>query len=490
MRRHHSFDIFDTLVARRCIEARNIFLEVENEVRLHGFANLRVQAELAVAAGPHTLDDIYAVLVRQFGFDAEVAEYLKGREIEAEICNAIGIRESLDAVEHGDVLVTDMYLPRWVILKILDKAGLRKKVGLVISSAGKRTGEIWPKLGAVLALEQHAGDNPHSDVKSPLGCGVFAEHVVSSNLSAYENFLRQNGFELLARLMREVRLTALGTGQSTEIKQQRQLQINHNIPILVLASVYLSLLSKRLGVSNILFSSRDCHYLQRIFSALEEKAGWNLPSEYFYTSRLCRVAPSQAYLKYFADRATNRSLVVDLCGTGWSLGHLYTQAGVTPRTFFLHDLKGNNAKGAEIYESVKKSAGDFVASSLVSDPGLKNIGLELVNYVDSGMVTDVMNVEGYCSMVPVFEHPNYPANVLKTIHEFEETQEIFHGVLQRHDVPALVKEVQRHAGKLAGVVAELYRNLGQSVSCVDDLAQYHGRQDAKTLWKLRQQAAR
>ncbi len=121
MRKPHSFDIFDTLMARRCIEPKNVFLEVEKAVNVAGFANLRIKAEASIAAKPYTLDDIYRVFVEQFGVNVETSEYLKAKEIELELHNAIAIKENLEAVDNGDVLVTDMYLPRSAILGILDK---------------------------------------------------------------------------------------------------------------------------------------------------------------------------------------------------------------------------------------------------------------------------------------------------------------------------------------------------------------------------------
>lgn len=482
MRKPHSFDIFDTLMARRCVEPKNVFHEVEQRVKLHGFAEHRIRAEQMLASGPYTLDDIYAVFHTQFGMAAEVVDYLKQTEIAVEIDNAIGIRENLDAVENGDVLITDMYLPRDVILKLLDKIGLRKQVGLIISSSGKHSGQIWPGVHASLALEQHVGDNLHSDVRSPLDSGLFAEHLATSTLSSHEQFLRNEGFEQLARVVREVRLTQLHGGLGREKVSQRLLQINNNIPILLLTSVVLKLLSKKTGVSKILFSSRDCYYFSRIFSFLSEKASWNVPSEYFYTSRLTRVGASSSYLRYFTGIADAQSLVVDLCGTGWSLGQLYRKAGFMPQTFLLHDLK-NKPDLIATYDKLKK--GDQIPTiALVSDASINNGCLEMANYVDSGMAIDVKDVPGCASVLPIFEYPNYPTSVLNAIGEIEAAHEGFRMVLERIDVGALTREIEANLDKVETVVTALYKDLTGNMGCMHDIAAYHARQDRKSMWKL------
>lgn len=482
MRKPHSFDIFDTLMARRCVEPKNVFLEIERRVKLHGFTEHRIGAEQAVAGGPYTLDDIYRAFQANSGMSTEVVDYLKNTEIELEVENAIPIRENLDAVENGDVLITDMYLPRTAILRMLDKVGLRKQVGLIISSSGKHSGQIWAGIHASLALEQHHGDNMHSDVRSPLNSGLFAEHLTTSNLSTHEQFLRNAGFEQLARVVREVRLTQLDSSLGREKVSQRLLQINNNIPILLLTSVVLKLLTRKAGIGKILFSSRDCFYFSRMFTLLSEKSGWNVPSEYFYTSRMTRVGASPSYLRYFQAIADEHSLVVDLCGTGWSLGQLYERAGFMPQTFLLHDLK-NKPDLIATYDKLKKTE-QIPTIALVSDASINNGCLEMANYVDSGMALDVLDVPGTMSVLPVFEYPNYPASVLKVIGEIEAAHEGFRAVLERIDVAALTAEIEANLDKVENVVTELYKDLCGNMGCMHDIMAYHARQDRKSMWKL------
>jgi len=123
--------------------------------------------------------------------------------------------------------------------------------------------------------------------------------------------------------------------------------------------------------------------------------------------------------------------------------------------------------------------------SLVRDLPLDNSLLERANYVDAGMVTDVVVVDGYDSYIPVFEHPNYPANISRVIQNIEQTHQVFLDVLKLQDPTGLIEEIDAKADKIQAIVVDLYKNMCQDFSCMRDLATYHARQDRKTMWKLK-----
>lgn len=483
MRKPHSFDIFDTLIARRCIESHNIFKEMEKNIKLDGFANLRVQAEAHLSTGSYSIDDIYLYIEDKYKINHDVTELLKKIEIDTEINNVIGIKQNLEQVHNGDILISDMYLSPDVILKLLNKAGLDKQVGIIVSNSGKKDGDVWPKLKGMVCIEQHSGDNLHADVNSPMTHGLFAEHCLASALTPYEVFFRDNGFETLARTVREVRLGTISNCDGNEINQQKLIQININIPILIMFSVFLKMEIKKQGLSNVLFSSRDCYNLYRLFSFFNDKCQWNIPSHYFYTSRISRVSPSDSYIKYFNNLATSDSAVIDLCGTGWSLGHLYERVGFYPNTYLLHDLSDTSGVKVE-YEKIKKSNHNITITSLVSNSVLNNACLEQVNYIDSGMLLDVLVLDGVCSMIPVFENPNYPEKVMKVIKNMDVVHKSFFDTLDKNDVALLVDEIERGSNKIHGMVNELYGNLVSNMSSMHDISSYHAMQDRKSMWKL------
>ena len=141
----NSFDVFDTLIARRCIHPHIVFADLEAANGITGFARHRIEAEQAVTGPQMTLDHIYAELGRRLGLTNQATAEHRRAEIDAELAQVIPINENLARVNHGDLLLSDMYLPEPVIRSLLEKAGLDRRVGLIVSADGKRSGRIWPR---------------------------------------------------------------------------------------------------------------------------------------------------------------------------------------------------------------------------------------------------------------------------------------------------------------------------------------------------------
>lgn len=479
MRRIHSFDIFDTLVARRCVEPVRVFEEMERDLHLPGFVRQRREAEAAVSQQAYTLASIYVELQRRLSWDEATREHVMAAEIEAEVANAIPVQENLDLVEDGDVLLSDMYLPPDAIRRLLDHVGLARQVGVLVSSHGKHSGSVWPSLRERLDPEQHAGDNAHADVASATAGGLFGWNSGSTHLSPHEQFFRANGLEQLVRAVREMRLRGSSAGAGHEALERRLLQVNCNIPLLLLTAVHLKHLARETGARRILFSSRDCLYLWRIFQRLSGELHWDIGSEYFFTSRMARRKASEDYLRYFDGLTREPCLVVDLAGTGESLAQLYERAGRAPPTFFVHDVQAMYAKPDKPASAARRK---MHVLSLSADTQLSNAVLEVANAVPSGMVKDVVLVPGTEGVVPVLEHPSYPAGVRRLIDEIAATQSEFLRVLDAHDLGRLVNEVS--ASAIPALVAELYRSLVSSSGVLKHLGEYHGMQNTRTEWRL------
>jgi predicted HAD superfamily hydrolase len=67
----------------------------------------------------------------------EDTERLKSAEITIEMDAVVPIAENTDLVDNGGLLLSDMYLGEAVICQLLERAGLTKRVELVVTSDGK-----------------------------------------------------------------------------------------------------------------------------------------------------------------------------------------------------------------------------------------------------------------------------------------------------------------------------------------------------------------
>ncbi len=192
-----SFDLFDTLVGRRLERPRDLFLVIDRKLAgrwplPRPYSSYRISAEEAVRkSSPReevTLAEIYDELARAAGLDEGARTELLNLEIETELKfirpRPAGVELLNQAREQRRriYLVSDMYLGREEIERILDSCGMGKFSGIYLSSEEGKTKHSGGLFELFLRREQlaagrvlHVGDNRHSDrdVPSRLGLETF-----------------------------------------------------------------------------------------------------------------------------------------------------------------------------------------------------------------------------------------------------------------------------------------------------------------------------
>ena len=449
-----TFDVFDTLIARRCIEPLKVFEIVAKRADLPAFAAARKQAEAKVAQHPYNLDMIYDELAAALQLDAIRTAALKALEIDVELEQVIPIAENMALVRHGDVLISDMYLGHEIIRKLLDKAGLDKKVSLIVTSDGKRSGAIWPQAQANLSIEEHLGDNLHSDVEMPGRFDIPNRHTGIFGLNPVEDVLMQIGLRQLAELCRETRLSTWSANAPSRTVQVVQASLN--FPIMLLGSVALARLAAQLGKRSILFSSRDCDAWMPLFEKVAQRSGFECRATYFYTSRLAKMQPSPSYTSYARQLISDDALIVDLCGTGWSLANFAATIGLSQvPVFFLHKLPT-----APAYEAMAATPQTCRFHTLIpaEQTVVQNTMLEMCNYATHGMVEDVRLIQDFA--VPVFASDNRSPETLAAV---EAQQNCFRTALKLMEKYDLHEVFALDDASLVAVTTALYEMLSQQM---------------------------
>ena len=294
-------DLFDTLIARRCVDPNKIGLTEE-------FYDRRRKAELEVCDQPYTLLDVYQRLGEP---------NLLQRELDLEAQCLFPIAEMVAKVQPGDLIVSDTALPKEFL-----EENVRRVTGLtneiVSSNDGKYTGRVFADIQKKYKIVEHIGDNWQSDVKMPIDMGILATHCKVSPMTEAEIALDNAGFIGLSQLMREVRLSTWNVNPNYRALQLLQSQVN--VPVLFLASLILHRKMKAEGRKVALMSARDCFLWQEMLGAVVALFGdYQYYSPYFLTSRIPRVFPSEHYLAYVkAWLEIGPACLVDLTGTGWS----------------------------------------------------------------------------------------------------------------------------------------------------------------------------
>lgn len=283
----NTWDCFDTLIARKYITPESVFEEVGRRINDPSFPKKRKKAE-------KKSDRTYAGIYKNLpGVDPNI-------ELEVELEHAIPIIKNINMVKDGDMIVSDMYLPREFILKLLQKCGFNKKVELIVTPSGKREGTIWKTLPKI---DTHFGDNEHSDVKSPRNVGINSVHTLETFLTENEKMIYQHDKEL-ACFIRFLRLQCpFNSEHEQKIWND---QTNYNIPLLVLASLELPRDKK------ICFTYRDCVYWHKIYDAIVPNN-----SKVLHASRRWYYNATEEYRNY-VNETVKDCMIVDIKGTGGS----------------------------------------------------------------------------------------------------------------------------------------------------------------------------
>ena len=346
----NSFDVFDTLLARKVLNPCDIFSVIETKFPFPDFRKKRGDAQ---CNSNGTMDDIYVKFGEMYGVEKDVCDKLKDFEIEMEIQYSYLIQTNCNRVKDGDILISDMYLSSEQIMRILVAHGFNKKVKIYASPAGKSSGMIWPLIQKEYTIQLHLGDNEYSDVQMAKAAGIEAEHTAIYSINKTEQFFldaSQQIFAILLRQFRHMNPYAFGT---TEYELYND-QAAFNIPLLLLTSRMLHNILKTENRDTLLLITRDGCLLKHIFSLLYP----TMKCVELESSRNVHKNPTQEYKNYLKSVYNKDTcLIFDVYGAFCSGRELFKELfGEYPRVHLLgYDtyFKGSEPYSGLTYSSTK-----------------------------------------------------------------------------------------------------------------------------------------
>lgn len=452
-----SWDVFDTLIARRCGTYDAIF-EIMGTTLGPDFRVIRIRAE-AIARESKidiSIDDIYDEIQRAMSWTPEERQRALELEISTELANVIPIAENMALVRDGDVLVSDMYLSHDVIMGLLREAGLDKSITLFVSTRGKNDGTIWKRVRAQHIVLKHTGDNPGLDFMRPLLHFIPSALTSASAETPWERILRVNGAPALSCYVREMRLRTLRA--QGKVRDLQAAQIESNFPMLLLASASLILWCCDHGFSRALMASRDCILWAQLAEKVAHRAGDSVAVEYFLISRVAALKSSEQYLSYAGRRITSDSVVVDLSMTGVSLAGLADRLGISEINAFviaLHQNVAGSLYGGKFQPKAQVKFGYLLAE-------LDHHDLEALNQAPTPSVHDVTETADGLSVVYASE--NRSPTILEAVKVQNATftkmvdhmpEAVLDEALSLARSPRLlflIRECERHAGEFKTIV--------------------------------------
>jgi hypothetical protein len=293
---------------------------------------------------------------------------------------------------------------------MVDRAGLDKRTSLIVTSNGKYAGWLWSQLINIIDIKEHLGDNLEADIKQAKSFGVHTRHTAIAEPNPVEKVFLRTGLRDLALVCREARLSIPDRDQ--RLYDLKCIQASLNLPMLIAASIHLARHAYRQGYKSILFSSRDCNLWLPVFRAVAKHLGFDIKADYFYTSRISRISASPDYRAYVKSLIQPDTVVVDICGSGWSLAHMFENLGMPGREIYLF----HQTPRAVSLESIAPAPHSCAIISMIQeDPsdGCNNRALECLNQAEHGMVVDMRRAGN--TFVPVFaidrRHPDVRATI-------------------------------------------------------------------------------
>jgi len=307
LRAVRSFDVWDTLLARRVPQPDSVFEIVE---RRTGWTDFRATRMKCYAPTLRAVYETFQMITRCS--DAERAA-LVAAELLAEADAVYLIRANAALVRPGDLLVSDMYLSPEDILTLLRRAGFDTPVELVVTYDGKAGGWVWPQLRARFSIEWHLGDNPHSDVRAPAAHGVEGRLTTLHAPTIMEQCFAAQGSPWAAQALREFRLTAAPV--AAEDAELFALQTEQHVPLLLHMCAAIAELCAAEGRDTVLLCTRDGCLLERVLPALYP----HLTAVRFHTSRVALRSGDAVYARYVralfaAHGGADKCLVFDVVG--------------------------------------------------------------------------------------------------------------------------------------------------------------------------------
>lgn len=292
-----SFDIFDTLLVRPYVRPTDLFEHMEQIENIPGFAQARILAEqksrqLYPNLEDISIHDIYRVIEEKF-------KRLKDVEITYE-SSILQVNPKVKKVYDYAVkqkkkicIISDMYLPEKVLLKILQDKGYKNIEKIYVSSTYNKmkcSGNLFRVVLQDLKIAPkdilHIGDNIHSDFNVPMSLGISAIHILKPLDDFMQQDVRVKSFlEENKSLNSSILIGILSYIYALEENNYwKKFGFKYAGPAIFGYMKWLKNSLQQNKIKNILFVARDGYTLQKIFNYLDSQKEFD--TSYIYASRI------------------------------------------------------------------------------------------------------------------------------------------------------------------------------------------------------------
>lgn len=298
-----SFDVFDTLLLRNILKPTDLFLLLNSytleNCQIENFYEERIKAESESRVGHEnnetTIENIYEVLSKKINKDLQkVME--KELELEEKFLVANPWMQEIYTYAKKKkkkvLAISDMYLPKKFIQKILEKNGYKLDEIYVSSEKFqvKGNGSLFEYVKNEEKINPekwlHIGDNEISDYEAPKKIGINAYHYLSIS--------KRSGFANNTQTVEESILKGIEQNEifatTKELSDWEIFGIKYVSPLYYGFTNWIYQLTKH--KDNIYFLARDGYAIKQVYEMFTRKLNKNIDTYYLYCSRAAFQIPT------------------------------------------------------------------------------------------------------------------------------------------------------------------------------------------------------
>lgn len=331
----NSYDLWDTIIGRISYDSKTLFSIIERRLNIPNFTKLRLIAEKDVTKTKNKYnlnaiyDLLYPVLMRNAGkqiVSNMTKEQLCNYELALETDLTFVIYENRNKLENNMIIVADYYYTSEQVQKLL-RINKIYMSDIYISNNGKFDGWIWNDLKRKYKIINHTGDNRYCDYYYPKKYSIPTTWYEGHKINQYEQFLIDNKYDLLAYVMRAVRLSNNYVTNTIEYNMWN-FYCNRYLPIIFVQVLVLKMLFPNIENEKVCFIDGSCYVLMHIFKSVFD----NNKIQYMYVSQNAMKYANEEYVSYVKAAITD-AIVVDLLDNSDSFTAFCRQYGLSYKKY-------------------------------------------------------------------------------------------------------------------------------------------------------------
>ena len=284
-----SFDIFDTLITRNMYEPNDIFKLMEEKLNIESFTEKRQLAEneaRKILKKDVNLFEIYESYKNINKISSSEVNKIQKLEEDLELKFIIPRLDMLNLIKKlfeknkTMIIVSDMYLDKTFILKMLKKCGYDKKYFKEIYISNevnmrKDTKEIWDYISKKYKKYRmiHVGDNDKSDVNYPKEYKIHTFKIMSSKELFYKSRIYNNLKQYTEKrnvsdsiFLGTIVNKKLFNSPFSNLKINTVEDLGYSFHGPILNEFLKFIVEKSEDVDDLLFLAREGYYLQKLYN--------------------------------------------------------------------------------------------------------------------------------------------------------------------------------------------------------------------------------